>query len=661
MPTIVDPNASGRRDYVPTNVRQYSYPQGMDLSPQSPLHGKLLSALLTRIQESHIEMKKRFESWKEVDETLTAYVELDATEKAIRQKDKRRPVSIVVPYSYATLETILTYFVTAFLENPIFRYEGSGPDDIIGAILLEKVIEQHTANFKCALNLHTMWRDSLSYGIGVVTPTWDRKWGWKTLAQDVGFMSQIFGRFMSTGKKRIVQEETILYEGNRLKNIDPYMFLPDPNVPIHDVQQGEFVGWIEPLNIMKLKEMEQNDQDIFNVDYLTQMTAGSGKSQYNLSRSETGRYSKTSVSANPGASTTRPIDVIWVYWTLIPKEVGIGTSEYPEKWLFGVAADKHIICAKQLKLNHNMYPIAVCAPDFDGYSVAPVSRLELMHGMQQTINWLFNSHIANVRKAINDMLVVDPSLINMADLADPQPGKLVRMKRSAWGRGVENAVKQLTVTDITRSNIGDVGSLIDYMQRTSGAVDSISGMVRQSGERVTAEETRGARTSALSRLTKAAKLASIQAMDDISYMFASHTQQMMSVDTYVKVVGGWQEVLSKEYPNADRIKVSIYDILIDYDLIRKDGSVMGGEYAESWIELFRVITQQPMLFQQFDMTRIFKHVARLMGAKDINEFVLQTGALPPVDMKVNTQDAISQGVQSGNVVPINQYGAMQNV
>jgi hypothetical protein len=203
--------------------------------------------------------------------------------------------------------------------------------------------------------------------------------------------------------------------------------------------------------------------------------------------------------------STSPIDVVWMYWTLIPKDQKLGSSEYPEKWLIGMAADKVLICAKPLSLNHNMYPVAVCAPDFDGYSSTPVSRLELMYGMQEALDWLFNSHIANVRKAINDMLIVDPSLVNMADLEDPKPGKLIRMRRSAWGRGVENAVKQLGVTDITRSHIQDASSIIDYMQRTSAATDSVSGMIRKSGERVTAAETKSTQQSALSRLTKAAK------------------------------------------------------------------------------------------------------------------------------------------------------------
>lgn len=654
MPTILDPNAQGRL-YAYSEDAGYKYPKDLDLRPASQEHQRLLKEVYTRALESSREMSKRYDSWRKVDKTLTAYVKLDETEEHIKSVDDRKPVSIVVPYSYATLETILTYFVTAFLENPIFRYEGSGPEDIVGAILLEKVIEQQTMQFKTALNLHTMFRDSLSYGMGVVTPTWDRKWGWKAVLQDQGFMSALFGRFMNTGKVR-GREETILFEGNRLKNIDPYSYLPDPNVPIHEVQQGEYVGWIEQTNYMKLIELEKNDSDIFNVKYLKGIGSG-GRSQFNKTKSDSGRSERYGNNSAYGSDmATNPIDVVWMYWTLIPKDQKLGSSEYPEKWLLGLAADKVLICAKPLSLNHNMYPVAVCAPDFDGYSATPVSRLELMYGMQEALDWLFNSHVSNVRKAINDMLIVDPSLINMADLEDPKPGKLIRMRRSAWGRGVENAVKQLQVNDITRTHIQDAASIIEYMQRTSAATDSVSGMIRKSGERVTAQESKSTTQNALSRLTKSAKIASLQAMQDIGYMFAVHTQQLMSKDTYVKATGSWAEVLRQEYGEQSRLHVTPFDLIVDYDVVVKDGSTAVGGDTEGWIEIFRIMSQQPQMYTNFDMVRIFKHIARIMGAKDINEFILQQGPVPPVQMSVNSTQNIEKGVQQGNMVPIEQYG-----
>jgi hypothetical protein len=656
MPTIIDTDVGSRNISLDANI-EYKYPGTLDLRPTAKMHAKLVDLVYQRTRESSNDMKKRYKSWSEVDKSLSAYIKADDAELKVKENDERKPISIVVPYSYAAMETILTYFVSAFLESPIFRYEGQSPEDIIGAILLEKVVENHTQNFKVALNLHTMFRDCLSYGMGITTPSWERKWGFKTVSQPDGYFSAIFGKFLGNGRMKKVQEETVLYEGNQLENIDPYKFFPDPNVSIHDIQKGEFVGWLKSTNYMRLLEMEQNDDTIFNVKYLKDIgTAGS--SIFNFSKSESGRSERYGASHNPAASTTTPIDVVWMYVNLIPKDYGLSKRDYPEKWLFGMASDKIIICAKPMNLNHNMFPVSVAAPDFDGYSTTPISRLELLGGLQTTLDWMFNSHVANVRKAINDMLIVDPSLINMRDLEDPRPGKLIRMRRSAWGRGVDQAVKQLLVNDITRSHIGDSSYIMDIIQRTSGAVDSLSGMIRQSGERVTAQESQSTRSSALSRLTKAAKVVSIQAMFDIAYMFAVHTQQLMEQDLYIKIAGEQQQLLMQEYGQGTvRKKVTPYDLLINMDVVIKDGSINSGQYAESWVQLYQIMSNQPMLFQNFDMVRIFKHVARLMGAKDVNDFILQHGAVPMVDVKTMNQAAIDGQVQQGNMVPMQQAGA----
>jgi hypothetical protein len=87
-------------------------------------------------------------------------------------------------------------------------------------------------------------------------------------------------------------------------------------------------------------------------------------------------------------------------------------------------------------------------------------------------------------------------------------------------------------------------------------------------------------------------------------------------------------------------------------VVRKDGTIVGGEYNESWVEIFRILSAQPLLFQSFDMVRIFKHIARIMGAKDINEFVMQNGQAPQVNTQVADQETIDKGVQTGNMVPV---------
>ena len=656
MPTILDPNQSGASAVIDQNV-QYNYPKGLNLRPDSREHGELLARLNTRILESSTEIARRHPSWRKIDRTLTAYVpgeEWDKMKRDDEDSEHKRPISLVIPYSFATLETLQTYFVAAFLNGTIFSYGGNSPEDRIGAILLEKVIDIQAKKAKMALALHTAYRDSWAYGMGAAAPYWDKVMGKKTVLKDDGFFSAIFGKFMQTGQKR-VSEDAILYEGNFLRTVDPYLLLPDPNVAIQDIQNGEFIGWIEPTNYMKILERERIDKSYFNGRFLAGMMGSAGRSQYNKI-ADTGRNDRSgmldrSLFQSNTPSSTSPVDQVFMYANIIPEVWKVGPGKYPEKWLFCVASDRYILCAKPLGLNHNMYPIAIASPDFDGYSTSPLSRLEIVHGLQDTLDWLVSSHITNVRKAINDMLIVDPSLINVNDLRDPAPGKLIRMRRAAWGRGVENAVKQLAVTDITQNHIKDSVYITELIKTCSGSVDSVMGLARQGSERISAEESRGTRMAALSRLSKAAKVVSMQFMSSLGYMLASHTQQLMSKEQYISITGEWEEELKAQYGDVSRVKVSPFDLVVDYDVSEGDGTIATGESADVMVQLFQTICSQPMLQGSFDVVRIFQRIAEDLGWKDVNEFKAK-GGMPPVQSTVLPDQKVQDEAQKGNLIPM---------
>jgi len=215
-----------------------------------------------------------------------------------------------------------------------------------------------------------------------------------------------------------------------------------------------------------------------------------------------------------------------MYVTIIPKDWKLSNVEVPEKWYFELASDDIIIAANRADHDHGMYPVSVASPEYDGYSITPVSRLEMLSGLQGVLDFEFNSHIANVKKAINDMLIVDPYLVNINDLKDPRPGALIRLRRPAWGRGVDKVVQQLMVQDITRANIADASYITSMMDRTSGADQSMQGSLRQGGpERLTSAEFKGTRGSSISRLQHISMIIGMQFMQDIGTMFAVHTQQ----------------------------------------------------------------------------------------------------------------------------------------
>jgi len=299
--------------------------------------------------------------------------------------------------------------------------------------------------------------------------------------------------------------------------------------------------------------------------------------------------------------------------------------------------------------------MAVASPEYDGYSITPIGRLEILYGLQHTLDFLFNSHVSNVRKAINDMLVVDPYLVNIKDLEDPQPGKLIRLRRPAWGRGVEKVVQQLAVQDITRANIADSSYITQWMDRISGADQSMQGALRQSGpERLTSAEFQGTRGSAVSRLQRIAMIIGMQYMQDIGTMFAVHTQQYMTQDAYVKVLGRYAEQMQSILkPGSSRMRVTPQDLAINYDLIVRDGSIPGGNFSNAWLELFKVIGTTPELINQFDVTRIFMYIATQLGAKNVEDFRRNIGR---TQMQTMPDETVSREAERGNLMPMNMMG-----
>jgi len=428
------------------------------------------------------------------------------------------------------------------------------------------------------------------------------------------------------------------------------MWLPDPSVSSDNIQKGEFVGWVDRDNYMNLlSKEEQLNSGLFNVKYLK--AKGNKKSTLALDESDRQtRYGGSTDIHRSLSNTVSPIDIIHMYITLIPKDWKLSKSEVPEKWYFELAGDDIIIACEKADHNHGQYPMAVASPEYDGYSITPIGRMEVLYGLQHTLSILFNSHIVSLEKAANDMLVVDPYLVNINDLKDPQPGKLIRLRRPAWGRGVDKVVQQLQITDVTRMNISDSAYITQWMDRISGADQSMQGALRQSGpERLTGAEFSGTRNSAMSRLQCMARIIGMQFMQDVGTQFAVHTQQYMTQETYINVTGKYADQLMKNFTNGKTHgRVIPSDLAINYDLIVRDGSIPGGNFSQSWIELFKIIGTQPELAQQFDVTRIFTYIAQQLGAKNVEDFRRN---LNRVNMSSMPDDQVANQVQAGNLVP----------
>lgn len=616
-------------------TQPYKYPLGIDFTPNGEVHQKILQKVLRRADIAWSKLRNRRESWRKIDRTLTAYIPLTDAERLVKEKDPRNPVSIVFPHSYSILETLASFLDGLFLKDPIFHYSGNSPEDTAGAILLEKVVETHCRRFKAGLALHTAFKDGIAYGLGAVFPLWKQKVGYRTRTV-----------LTEAGQSVKQSDPAILFEGNALENVDPYQLLLDPNYGVQSIQDAEFVGFVRRTNYYNLLK-DDNNGSVFNVKYLREGVCTS-KFFSNPRGDKVG---------TEGAQTTtlRPVDIIYMYITIVPKEWGLGPAEEPEKWLFGIAGDRIVIQAQPLDLDHDMYPIAICAPTFDGYSAAPLSRLELLDGMQGLLNWLFNSHIANVRKTINDMIIYDPFALNTNDLIDPKPGKLVRARKAAWGKDVRQAITQLTVQDVTKQHMQDAQLTMSLMNQISGSDDAMMGMLRSGGpERLSAAEFQGTQGQALNRLQSIAMIVGQQLMQDVGYMFAMHTQQMMTQDVWITTVGEWQAQLLSVYGDKvqnDRMKVTPQDLNIDFDIVVNAHGADSQTEAQFWLQMFDIVARNPELYQLIDVGKVFRFVATQLGAQNVDNFLRQPIAVQPV--MAPTEQVMGQA-QAGNMLPIDE-------
>ena len=258
-----------------------------------------------------------------------------------------------------------------------------------------------------------------------------------------------------------------------------------------------------------------------------------------------------------------------------------------------------------------------------------------------TITWLFNSHFYNVRKVLNDQLVVDPSRVVMKDILDPKPGRLIRLKPAAYGSDPKLAVQQLQVMDVTQQHIRDVGFVAELVMRMTGVNDQIMGMVNTGG-RKSATEVRASSTFGVNRLKTNSEYFSAQGWAPLAQKIVQNTQQFYDGEQLFKIAGN---LLLR----AERFSKVTPDLIAGfYDFVPVDGTMPVDRYAQAalWRDIMAGMRQFPQLMMEYDIPAIFAHIANLAGIRNLQNFRIQ----------VSPDEQLMARLQAGNVVPAGGRG-----
>lgn len=613
------------------------------VKPNGKLYKTIMSGIRERVKASAEQHSTRATAWRKMEELFVGYLpekEDDALRRVAREGGTPEYTTIQVPYSYAVATAAHSYWCNVFLSRvPVYQFAGMTDEGENGVLAVEALMHYQLYKARQLANLYIWLQDAAKYGEAWLSPYWRED---KARVATIVEVEDTDELGLSTGQMKKVRQiqEVVSYQGNALHNLHPSRVFTDPRFPRNRFQDGEFVAIKTTLSLGDLLEGRETSQYI-NVELVERQTATNevnwDEMKENSSSEHLEEVDTNSFGTSKDKNAQDVFDVYEVTINLIPSRWGLGKSNLPEKWVFTVTTDyKHIFEARPLGNIHNKFPLVNIEIDPEGYYHFSRSLMEIFGPVQNTLDWLVNSHLFNVRQALNNQFVFDPSRVYERDLERREPGKAIRLKPAAYGTDVRTALQQIPVQDMTASHLNDMQMMYDLGERL-GVNDPVMGVTDPSSRR-SATEIRGNQTFSVSRLRTISEYFSCTGWDDLASMQLSNSQQFYTVEKKLRLVGSAAEFADQKFFN-----VTPDSIAGEYMYEPVDGTLPVDRYAQAnlWRELIGQMYQVPQVVQQYDLGKIFGYVAQLAGIKNINRFKVQ----------VVPDQAILNAAQAGNVVP----------
>lgn len=268
----------------------------------------------------------------------------------------------------------------------------------------------------------------------------------------------------------------------------------------------------------------------------------------------------------------------------------------------------------------------------------PRSLPEIIKPMQDTIDWLINAHFYNVRKVLNNQFIVDPSMVEMKDFENSLPGGIIRLAPAGYGRGVDVALRQIPVSDVTRQHMSDLAIMMQVGERMTGINEMVQGLSTPSSRR-SAAEIRSTTSFAVGRLKTVAEYFSATGFAPLATKMVQNSQQYYDERLKLRIVGDLAQTSGPEFIEVDADSISGF-----YDFVPVDGTLPADRFAQAalWAQLFAQLKQFPQVMARYDVAKIFAWVAQLTGLKNIEQFKVE----------VAPDDVLQSQAQAGNVAPM---------
>lgn len=587
----------------------------------------------------------RSRRWNDVEDIWRAYVNPDERNEQSGKLQYPWEESIIVPYTYALGQAIGAYLYTIFTsQQPLQQLQPASGDYVKSADRMELVLDHYARQSAANLLLWGWLLDAIKYGTGISKTLWQTEVN--RVPQSVRQPISLMGVALGT-TQRTVMREMKTYDGPKSWCVDPWMFYPDPRMPIARFQEGTFVGELQWTSWMTLKSLEKsadNPDGIYeDVDEIPRWGYSQALSIYRQSK-RLMAMGLPDLFQEPTYLHDRGYVLLEELWAkIVPSDLGLGPGKRPEMWVFSLANRGKVIRKERVRDSHGKFPYSAWEFSPDLHTTQNPGMAEIVMPLQHFLDWLFNSHMENTRKALNNEFVVDPQRVYVEDITDPAPYRVIRLRPEYMGTDVRDAIWQLPVQDVTRNHLQDVQMIFDLMQRVSAALDALMGV--PSARRKTASEASGTFQLAANRLKVLAQLMSAEGFVPWTKLNVALVQQWMTDPLMVKIIGPRQSQDTINLPEGALISVSPEDILGEFFFPIHDGSMPLDpvRMSETWERIMGGMSKIPPLMAQYDIGKVFERAVKTLGVRNMEDFKLRPQVMP--------DQQVMQNVQRGNLVP----------
>lgn len=575
------------------------------LKPGSTLHAEIYSKLEAMRKFSYDQMKRQYYRWNFAEQQVQAFCSVNDYERLVEGLNVEgalppEPINVIVPYSYATLHAAGTFVSSVLLgRKPIFPLLAVRGTETERARRMETALQ---SGLDASRAQETLWQhiwDSFLYGFGVNRNSWEERTG--------SSIRWIMGRRETT-------TETT-FAGNVTSAVDPYAFFPDPRVPIHQCNlRGDFMFTQMLQSETVLRDMEAEGALAW-VDEAVRSSKAAGRGPEERAVQENRRRVKIGIR---GEWLITPNNVVGFHTVhegtvrLCPKHWKLGASERSELWKFSWLKGQ-IIQAEPLGMAHGMHPYVASEPTSFGHDFLSLSMHDMIGPFQDILSWLVSSRMENVRTAINNQFIADPARVDVNDIRSSPIGRVIRLKQAAMGLPVKEAIMQLLVQDVTMGHITDIQTMRILADTITGVNDNMRG-INTSGGRRSATEARQSMQAGAARLSQHAIRISSQAFQPLCTQQILNIQQFMPDKMWIEVTG------DDGQPSSQQLTPDMLMGSFNYQV--SDGSLPFDKQAliEVWKEILFGIGRDPELRAEWSLSEIFRYVADLGGARNIDSF-----------------------------------------